>query len=57
MRPSPTWTSCRRGPRGDRRARRFYVVTPALPGRLARLADNVDRFRHVAGERLDTVPG
>jgi hypothetical protein len=34
-----------------------YVVTPALPGRLARLADNVDRFRHVAGERLDTVPG
>jgi nucleotide-binding universal stress UspA family protein len=32
-----------------------YVVTPALPGRLAWLADDVDRFRHVADERLDTV--
>jgi nucleotide-binding universal stress UspA family protein len=34
-----------------------YVVTPALPGRLAWLADDVDRFRHVADERLDTVLG
>jgi nucleotide-binding universal stress UspA family protein len=32
-----------------------YVVTPTLPGRLAWLADDVDRFRHVADERLDTV--
>src|SRR3954465_5033670 len=28
---------------------------PALPGRLAWLADDVDRFRHYADERLDTV--
>jgi len=34
-----------------------YVVTPTLPGRLAWLADDVDRFRHVADERLDTVLG
>ena len=34
-----------------------YVVTPALPGRLAWLADDVDRFRHLADERLDTVLG
>jgi nucleotide-binding universal stress UspA family protein len=32
-----------------------YVVTPTLPGRLAWLADDVDRFRHIADERLDTV--
>jgi nucleotide-binding universal stress UspA family protein len=32
-----------------------YVVTPTLPGRLAWLADDVDRHRHVADERLDTV--
>src|SRR3954454_20921673 len=32
-----------------------YVLTPALPGRLAWLADDVDRFRHYADERLDTV--
>ena len=32
-----------------------HVLTPALPGRLAWLADDVDRFRHVADERLDTV--
>jgi nucleotide-binding universal stress UspA family protein len=32
-----------------------YVVTPTLPGRLAWLADDVDGFRHVADERLDTV--
>ena len=34
-----------------------YVVTPTLPGRLAWLADEVDRFRHIADERLDTVLG
>ena len=28
---------------------------PTLPGRLAWLADDVDRFRHIADERLDTV--
>jgi nucleotide-binding universal stress UspA family protein len=32
-----------------------YVVTPTLPGRLAWLADDVDRFRHIADERLNTV--
>ncbi len=32
-----------------------YVLTPSLPGRLAWLADDVDRFRHAADERLDTV--
>ena len=31
------------------------VLTPTLPGRLAWLADDVDRFRHDADERLDTV--
>jgi len=34
-----------------------YVLTPTLPGRLAWLADEVDRVRHVADERLDTVLG
>jgi nucleotide-binding universal stress UspA family protein len=34
-----------------------YVVTPTLPGRLAWLADDVDRCRHVADGRLDTVLG
>lgn len=34
-----------------------YVVTPTLPGRLAWLADEVDRFQHAADERLDTVLG
>jgi nucleotide-binding universal stress UspA family protein len=34
-----------------------YVVTPTLPGRLAWLADDVDRFRHIADERLNTVLG
>jgi nucleotide-binding universal stress UspA family protein len=34
-----------------------YVVTPTLPGRLAWLADEVDRVRHIADERLDTVLG
>lgn len=33
------------------------MVTPTLPGRLAWLADDVDLFRHVADERLDTVLG
>jgi nucleotide-binding universal stress UspA family protein len=36
-------------------AAEVHVVTPTLPGRLAWLADEVDRFRHVADERLDTV--
>jgi nucleotide-binding universal stress UspA family protein len=35
----------------------LYVVTPTLPGRLAWLADDVDRHRHIADERLDTVLG
>ena len=34
-----------------------YVVTPSLPGRLAWLADDIDRYRHIADERLDTVLG
>jgi hypothetical protein len=34
---------------------KVYVLTPALPGRLAWLADDVDRVRHVADERLFTV--
>src|SRR5204863_1337877 len=38
-------------------ATEVYVVTPTLPGRLAWLADDVDRFRDVADERLDTVLG
>jgi len=38
-------------------AAELYVVTPALPGRLAWLADDVDRFRHVADERLAAVLG
>jgi nucleotide-binding universal stress UspA family protein len=38
-------------------ANEVYVVTPTLPGRLAWLADDVDRFRHVADKRLDTVLG
>lgn len=36
-------------------ATEVYVVTPTLPGRLAWLADDVDRFRHHADERLDAV--
>jgi hypothetical protein len=35
----------------------IFVLTPTLPGRLAWLADDVDGFRHVADERLDTVLG
>ncbi len=38
-------------------AAEVYVVTPTLPGRLAWLADDVDQFRHLADERLDTVLG
>src|SRR5215211_722379 len=34
-----------------------YVLTPTLPGRLEWLADDVDRFRHAADERLDVVVG
>jgi Uncharacterized protein conserved in archaea (DUF2180) len=36
-------------------AAEVYVLTPTLPGRLAWLTDDVDRCRHVADERLDTV--
>jgi nucleotide-binding universal stress UspA family protein len=36
-------------------ASEIYVLTPTLPARLAWLADDVDRFRHYADERLDTV--
>ena len=38
-------------------AAEVYVVTPSLPGRLAWLADEIDRYRHVADERLDAVLG
>ena len=38
-------------------AAEVYVVTPTLPGRLAWLADDVDQFRHLADERLDTLLG
>jgi nucleotide-binding universal stress UspA family protein len=38
-------------------AAEVYVVTPTLPGRLAWLADDIDSFRHLADERLDTVLG
>jgi nucleotide-binding universal stress UspA family protein len=37
------------------RADAVYVVAPTLPGRLAWLADDIDRCRHVADERLDEV--
>jgi nucleotide-binding universal stress UspA family protein len=36
-------------------ATEVYVLTPTLPGRLAWLADDMDRFQHYADERLDTV--
>ena len=38
-------------------ATEVYVVTPTLPSRLAWLADDIDRYRHFADERLDTVLG
>ena len=40
-----------------RAAAEVCVVTPTLPGRLAWLADDVDRFRHLADQRLDAVLG
>ncbi len=36
-------------------AAEIYVITPALPGRLAWLADDIDGCRQIADERLDTV--
>jgi len=36
-------------------AAEVYVITPALPGRLAWLADDIDGCRQIADERLDTV--
>jgi nucleotide-binding universal stress UspA family protein len=33
----------------------IQIITPALPGRLAWLADDVDDERHVADERLETT--
>jgi len=38
-------------------AAEVYVVTPSLPGRLAWLATQLNKSRHVADERLDTVLG
>jgi GABA permease len=38
-------------------AARVYVVTPNLPGRLNWLANDSDRSRHLADERLDVVLG
>ncbi len=38
-------------------AAEVYVLTPTLPGRLDWLTDDVDRSRHVADQRLDTVLG
>jgi nucleotide-binding universal stress UspA family protein len=38
-----------------RAATEIHVLTPTLPGRLAWLADDVDRSRHDADERFDTV--
>lgn len=38
-------------------AAKVYVITPALPGRLAWLADDIDGCRQIADERLDTVIG
>ena len=38
-------------------ATKVHVLTPTLPGRLAWLSDDVDGYRHVADERLDTVLG
>jgi nucleotide-binding universal stress UspA family protein len=38
-------------------AAEVYVLTPTLPGRLEWLADDIDRFQHVADERLDVVLG
>jgi nucleotide-binding universal stress UspA family protein len=38
-------------------AAQVHVLTPTMPGRLAWLSDDIDRCRHVADERLDTVLG
>ena len=38
-------------------AAELYVLPPTLPGRLAWLADDIDRFRSVADERLAVVLG
>jgi hypothetical protein len=38
-------------------AAKVYVVTPSLPGRLAWLASELNKSRHAADERLDTVLG
>lgn len=38
-------------------AAEVYVVTPSLPGRLDWLTDAVDRSRHLADGRLDSVLG
>lgn len=38
-------------------AAEVYVVTPSLPRRLDWLTDDVDRSRHLADERLDSVLG
>lgn len=38
-------------------AAEVYVITPSLPGRLDWLTDAVDRSRHLADERLDSVLG
>ncbi|MGI8559314.1 MAG: hypothetical protein ACR2ND_13600 [Solirubrobacteraceae bacterium] len=38
-------------------AAEVYVVTPALPGRIAWLANDTDGARHAADERLDAVLG
>ena len=38
-------------------AEEIYVLTPALPGRLAWLASDTDGARHAADERLDVVLG
>jgi hypothetical protein len=38
-------------------ATEVYVITPSLPGRLDWLTDAVDRSRHRADERLDSVLG
>jgi nucleotide-binding universal stress UspA family protein len=39
------------------KAAELYVLPPTLPGRLAWLADDIDRFRSVADERLAVVLG
>ena len=36
-------------------ASEVHVLTPTLPGRLAWLADDVDRFQHYADDRLDML--